>query len=100
MTGSLKWGKKPLGLRKWEVKIPGLDGISAKGSKKSSGSKWSFLSTLGHILGPKTLENATSKMLTFPKSVTYSGCLGDQYTSLGTQTLKPKKTFQDFFFQL
>ena len=34
-------------------------------------------------------------------SVTYSGCLGDQYTGLDTQSLvSPKSIFQVFLFQL
>ena len=33
-------------------------------------------------------------------SVTYSGRLGDRYTSLATQTQTPKKHFYLFFFQL
>ena len=32
--------------------------------------------------------------------VTYSGCLGDRYTSLGPQTLVPKKHFSNFLFSV
>ena len=32
--------------------------------------------------------------------VTYSGCLGDQYTSFGAHTLAPNKHFSSFLFQL
>ena len=32
--------------------------------------------------------------------MTPPGCLGDWYTGLGTQTLAPKKHYQDFFVQL
>ena len=33
-------------------------------------------------------------------TVTYSGELGDRYTSLGTQTLAPKKHFSSFTFSV
>ena len=31
-------------------------------------------------------------------TVTYSGCLGDRYASLGVQTLAPTKSYSSFFF--
>ena len=33
-------------------------------------------------------------------SVSYSGCLGDQYTALGTQTLAPKNLFSSFLISV
>ena len=33
-------------------------------------------------------------------TVTYPGCLGAQYTGLGTQTLAPKKGFLTFYLKI
>ena len=37
-------------------------------------------------------------ILPYDKDSTYPGCLGDQYTGLGAQTLTPKKDFLSFLF--
>ena len=36
----------------------------------------------------------------YQEAVMYSGCLGDQYTSLSAQTMAPKKHFSSFIFSV